>query len=314
MFCIDSDTGNPYFNLALEEMLLKESIEEYAILSVNRNAVIIGKHQTAHREINTRFITENNIPVIRRITGGGTVFHDQGNLNFTFIKQSEPGKQVNFKEYTLPVIDFLSSVGISAKFEGKNDLKVNGLKISGNAEHVHHNRVLHHGTLLFNTTLDTLRNCLRKDVSCYNSRAVMSNPSQVINLGEIISGIKDISDFRSRMMNHFLGFFPGAEIYKLSEDEKMKIRSLATSKYMTWEWNYAYGPEYHFNHNFEFLDQHISCRLYVREGIIRDCILGGSDSLVHVADRFKGCRHMPEDLMEALRKDGLEDLNVFNFF
>ena len=209
MFCIDSDTSNPYFNLALEEMLLKESIEEYAILSMNSNAVIIGKHQTAHREINTRFITENNIPVIRRITGGGTVFHDQGNLNFTFIKQSEPGKQVNFKEYTLPVIDFLSSVGISAKFEGKNDLKVNGLKISGNAEHVHHNRVLHHGTLLFNSSLDILRNCLRKDVSCYNSRAVMSNPSQVINLGGIISGIKDVSDFRSRMMNYFLGFFPG---------------------------------------------------------------------------------------------------------
>lgn len=314
MFCIDSDTNNPYFNLALEELLLKERTEEFAILSVNSNAVIIGKHQTAHREINTRFITENNIPVIRRISGGGTVFHDEGNLNFTFIKQSEPGKQVNFKEYTIPVIDFLASVGVSAKFEGKNDLKVNGLKISGNAEHVYHSRVLHHGTLLFNSSMDILRNCLRKDIYCYSSRAVMSNPSQVMNLGGIISGISDVLDFKSRMMNYFLTYFPGSQLCKLSEDEKTRAGLLAKSKYMTWEWNYAYGPEYQFINNFDFLEHQIYCRLIVREGIIRDCILEGSDGLAPVAENLTGCRHMPDDICEVLSKNGLKDLNVFNFF
>ena len=105
------------------------------------------------------------------------MFHDNGNLNFTFIRQSETGKQVDFRKYTQPVIDFLNSLGIEAKFEGKNDLKVDGFKISGNAEHIHRNRVLHHGTLLYSTSLEMLRNSLRKDTSCYNTRAVASNPS-----------------------------------------------------------------------------------------------------------------------------------------
>src|SRR5512133_305155 len=182
MFCINLDTNDPFFNLAIEEFLLKTSKEEYFILGVNNPSVIIGKHQSGHREINTKFVNENKIPVIRRISGGGTVFHDAGNLNFSFISNSESGKQVDFRKYTQPVIDFLSSMGVKARFEGKNDLKVEGFKISGNAEHIHGNRVLHHGTLLFNTSLDMLRNSIRKDTSCYSSRAVASNPATVINL------------------------------------------------------------------------------------------------------------------------------------
>ena len=136
MLCLNLKSTDPFFNLALEEILLKNRKEEYLILGINDPCVVIGKHQVPHREVNTRFVTENNIPVIRRISGGGTVFHDSGNLNFSFIMQSEAGKQVDFRKYTLPVISFLSTLGVDAKFEGKNDLKVDGLKISGNAEHV----------------------------------------------------------------------------------------------------------------------------------------------------------------------------------
>ena len=123
--------------MRLKNCSLRNSKEEFLILGINAPSVIIGKHQSAHREVNTKFVFENNIPVIRRISGGGTVFHDRGNLNFTFIRQSEAGKQVDFRKYTQPVIDFLSSIGVDAKFEGKNDLRVDGLKISGNAEHVY---------------------------------------------------------------------------------------------------------------------------------------------------------------------------------
>ena len=192
MFCINLESNDPFFNLAIEEFLLKNSKEEYLILYVNSPSVIIGKHQTGHREVNTRFVTENNIPVIRRISGGGTVYHDHGNLNFSFIRQCETGKQVDFIKYTKPVIDFLKYLGLEAKFEGKNDLKIDGLKISGNAEHVHRNRVLHHGTLLYNTSLDSLRNSIRKDISQYSSRAVASNPSHVVNLNEKLNCFNDI--------------------------------------------------------------------------------------------------------------------------
>ncbi len=316
MFCITLESNDPYFNLAIEEVLLKNRKEEYLILGINTPSVIIGKHQTPHREINTRFITENKIPVLRRITGGGTVFHDTGNLNFTFIKLSEPGKQVDFQKYTQPVIDFLASEGVEAIFEGKNDLKVQGLKISGNAEHVHHNRVLHHGTLLFSTSLDILRNTLRKDTSHYNSRAVESNPSSVTNLNARLSRFKDIFEFRLAMMDYFIGNLPEAIEYKLSEQDIIEAENLAKTKYKTWEWNWAYGPEYQFVNEFEFSGEKVRCRLYVREGIIRDIVLEGSSVLVKIAEKLTGRRHMVEDLIEVFKEENIKvsEEAIFNFF
>ncbi|MDQ1332249.1 MAG: lipoate---protein ligase, partial [Bacteroidota bacterium] len=186
MFCLNLRSTDPFFNLALEEYLLKNRKEDFFIVYVNAPSVIIGKHQVAHREADTKFVNENNIPVLRRISGGGAVFHDAGNLNFSFISQSTEGKQIDFRKYTLPVIKFLSVLGVEARFEGRNDLKVNGLKVSGNSEHVFRNRVLHHGTLLYDAQLDMLKGSLRKDTSKYLTRAVSSNPSPVMNLKELI--------------------------------------------------------------------------------------------------------------------------------
>jgi lipoate-protein ligase A len=239
--------------------------------------------------------------VIRRISGGGTVFHDQGNLNFTFIINGKKGSQVDFRKYTLPVIQVLSTLGVEAKFEGKNDLKVNGLKISGNAEHVYHERVLHHGTLLFNSQLDVLRKSLRADKSHYSSRAVSSNPSSVINLKEIISGVKDISEFRQHMLEYFLDK-PGNRIFELSSESVNEINSLAEKKFRTWEWNYAYGPEYLFNNSFELTGKLHSCHLSVKDGIIRDCEIKGSDEMIAAGKKLIGCRHMPQDLMKVFSR------------
>lgn len=316
MFCITLESHDPYFNLAIEEILLKNRKEEYLILGINSPSVIIGKHQAPHREINTRFITEQRIPVIRRITGGGTVFHDLGNLNFTFIKQSEPGKQVDFRKYTKPVIDFLASLGVEAIFEGKNDLKVEGLKISGNAEHVHRNRVLHHGTLLFSTSLEQLRNSLRKDTSYYSSRAVESNPSSVTNLNDRLQECKDIFEFRSGMMDYFLENLNDVREYKLSEQDIIEAEHLAETKYKTWEWNWAYGPEYHFNNEFEFSGKKVTCRLYVREGTMHDIVLEGSSELAKVAEKLVGRRHMIEDLIEVFKEENitLSKEELYNFF
>jgi len=316
MFCITLESNDPYFNLAIEELLLRKKKEDYLILGINSPSVIIGKHQTPHREINTRFLTEHKIPVIRRITGGGTVYHDAGNLNFTFIKQAEPGKQVDFRKYTQPVIDFLASEGVDARFEGKNDLKVEGLKISGNAEHVHHNRVLHHGTLLFSTSLNILRNTLRKDTSHYTSRAVESNPSSVANLNERLSRFKDIFEFRSGMMDYFIGNLPEAMEYKLSEQDIFEAENIAKTKYKTWEWNWAYGPEYQFVNEFEFSGEKVRCRLYVREGIMRDIVLEGSSGLAGIAKKLIGRKHMVEDLIEVFKEENitLSKEELYNFF
>jgi lipoate---protein ligase len=316
MFCITLESTNPYFNLAIEEILLKNRTEEYLILGINTSSLITGKHQSPRIEINTQFVTENKIPVLRRISGGGTVYHDPGNLNFTFIKTSEAGKQVDFRKYTHPVIDFLKTSGIDARFEGKNDLKVGGLKISGNAEHVHRNRVLHHGTLLFSTSLDMLRNSLRKDTTCYTSRAVGSNPSSVTNLSGMMPRCKDIYEFRNMMMDYFLRNLPDAQKYELSPKEINEASDLADSKYRSWEWIWAYGPEYHFFKQFEYSGEPASCRLYVAEGTIRDCVLTGPAELVKISEKLIGKRHMVEDINDLFQEEEIfaSDFSIFNFF
>lgn len=316
MFCINLNTYDPFFNLAIEEFLLKNSEEEYLILGVNNPSVIIGKHQSGHREVNTKFVYENHIPVIRRISGGGTVFHDNGNLNFSFIRQSESGKQVDFRKYTQPVIDFLVSIGVEVKFVGKNDLKVDGYKISGNAEHIHRNRVLHHGTLLFNSSLEMLRNSIRKDTSCYTSRAVISNPASVMNLNEILNTFKDIDEFRLGMMNYFTTNLSDIIPYELTQTEKVLAESLAASKYKRWEWNWAYGPEYTFKNRYVINKVYHSCTMYIKDGIIRECYIEGSDQMNRTAEKLIGCRHMVDDMSDVLRKENifLTEEDIYNFF
>ena len=316
MFCINLETTDPFFNLAVEECLLKSSAEEYLILYVNEPSVIIGKHQSGHREANTKYITENQIPVIRRISGGGTVFHDRGNLNFSFISQSEPGKQVDFRKYTNPVIDFLKSAGIDARFEGKNDLKVDGLKISGNAEHIHGNRVLHHGTLLFSTSLEKLRESIRKDTSCYTSNGVVSNPSSVINLYDKTTCFHDMDEFRTGLLNYFLLNSSDNVPYTLHLEEILKATSLADSKYKTWEWNWAYGPEYTFKNRFEINSLFYSCTLFIKDGIIRESTIDGSEQMKSVSEKLIGCRHMFKELSDLFRNENifLTERDIFNFF
>ena len=316
MFCLNLKSSDPFFNLAIEEILLKDSEEEYFIIYVNSPSVIIGKHQSGHREVNTRFVTQNDIPIIRRISGGGTVYHDYGNLNFSFIRQSESGKQVDFRKYTLPIIDFLKSLGVEARFEDKNDLKVDTYKVSGNAEHVYHNRILHHGTLLFRTSLEMLRKSLRKDTSCYTTRAVRSNPSSVMNLYEMMNCIQDMNEFRGIMVSYFQRNYPDIVPYNLTPSETAKAESLAYSKYRSWDWNWAYGPEYSFNNSFELSGEPHSCIMFVKDGIISECNIEGSDQMAAISKKLPGCRHMVSDLSEAFRKENifLIEEEVYNFF
>ena len=316
MFLINPETRDPYFNLALEEVLLKSRTSDYLILYINDPAVIIGKHQAAHREVNTKFITENKIPVIRRISGGGTVFHDRGNLNFTFIRQSEEGKQIDFRKYTLPVINFLSSLGIDAKFEGKNDIKVDGLKISGNAEHVYRNRVLHHGTLLFSSSIEFLNNSIRSDKSCYTTRAVDSNPSPVINLSEKLKIFKDINEFSRELKHYFSAKIPDLEVTGISGLETEEAASLAEARYRKWEWNFAYGPEYVFKNAFMLDDEPHCCILHIKDGIVFNCTIDGNDKMKSASEKLKGLRHMVPDFLNMFEKENISisDEEIFNFF
>ncbi len=315
MLCLDLVSTDPVFNLAAEEYLLKYTEDEYFILYIDDPSVIIGKHQTAHREADTEFVTRNRIPVIRRISGGGAVFHDRGNLNFAFIIKSSAGKQVNFKKYSLPVIEFLSSTGIDAKFEGKSDIRAEGKKISGNAEHVFRERVLHHGTLLFSTDLATLKASLRSDTSHYRTHGVSSNPAAVTNIKELLPSMSDINDFRASMLEFFLEK-EGNALSALTGEDNEHIKAIADDRYRTWEWNYAYGPGYIFENKTVINGSPVAISLAVKDGLISNSLIEGSGKIKEAAGKLVACRHMPESIGEVLRQEEIQirESDVFNFF
>jgi lipoate---protein ligase len=207
-------------------------------------------------------------------------------------------------------------MGINAKFEGKNDIKVDGLKISGNAEHVHRNRVLHHGTLLFASSMKMLKSSIRTDKSSYVTRGVDSNPASVMNLSDKLKIFSDITEFREGMMHYFSATIPNLEMYNLSQREIEEAASLAETKYRSWEWNFAYGPEYIFRNAFLYEDEIYCCILNIRNGVVMKCTIDGSGKLMSVAEKLCGCRHMVPDFSEVFEKENItiSGEEIFNFF
>ena len=244
MLCIRNFNTNPYFNIAAEEHLLKSFSDDIFMLYRNEPSIIIGKHQNVFAEINYWFAKEKDIKVVRRLSGGGTVFHDLGNINFTFIHNGSEGNLVDFKKFTEPILQSLINLGIPASRNTRNDLQINGLKISGNAEHVYKKRVLHHGTLLYSSLLDDLKEGLRVNQENYTDRAVKSLRSPVANISHYLKEPISISDFMKSIESAIVANFNNFHFYSFSEKDINQITKLVKEKYETWEWNFAYSPKF----------------------------------------------------------------------
>ncbi len=241
-YCLNSPSDDPRYNLATEEFLLRNKTDDFILFYANRPSVIVGKHQNIFREVNRAFLKEHPVPVIRRLSGGGTVWHDPGNLNFSFILNGEPGKLVDFGKYIKPVTDFINSLGIPAVTDTRNNILINGLKISGNAEHIFKNRVLHHGTLLFDTNLEHLEGSLQPNPEEITDKAVRSKPGRVTNLSRYLKEPLSFSLFRERLVTHCRDHFYPCRDYLPSPEEHARIELLVKEKYDTWEWNTAWSP------------------------------------------------------------------------
>lgn len=274
MLCIHLKNTDPYFCLAAEEYLMKNFEDDIFMLWQSENAVVVGKHQNAMAEINHRFVHENSIAVCRRISGGGTVFHDAGNVNFTFIKNVKSPDEISFKVFTAPVVEALAKLGIEATSSGRNDLLINGLKISGNAEHVYKNRVLHHGTLLFNSDLQNLGQAIKVTPGKYEGKAVQSNRSPVANISLFLKTPMTTSQFVQFLLGVQLEN-PKNNMYQLTENEIQTIEKLSSEKFKTWEWNFGYSPKYTFKNEIEIEGKILSIRLAVERGVIVGSEIGG---------------------------------------
>jgi lipoate-protein ligase A len=202
MHIIKRHNTDPYFNLATEEFVLKNWDEDSFMLWRNAPSIIVGKHQNTLAEINVEYVKHNNIPVVRRLSGGGAVFHDLGNLNFTFIQNGKAERLIDFRKYTEPILEVLEKMGVAAKFEGRNDLTIGGRKFSGNAEHIWKTKILHHGTLLFSSHMSDLTQALNVDPLKFQDKAVKSVHSRVTNISEHLSEPMDVMYFASMIEGH----------------------------------------------------------------------------------------------------------------
>jgi lipoate---protein ligase len=305
MHCILSENDDPYFNLAAEEYFLHDRTEDFFMLWISKPVVITGKHQNTLAEINSRFVYEKNILVARRLSGGGTVYHDRGNLNFTFITSEEPGRLVDFSRYALPVVRFLEKNGIQAIFGGKNDILAGGCKISGNAGHVYKNRVLHHGTLLFNANLENLGSALAANTGRYSSRAIQSNLARVANIADLLVRRIGIEEFSRRLFD-FIGERFSGNRYSLSPGETATIRQLAFKKYMQWEWIYGYSPDYRFENEFHLEGRVIKISFTGQKGIISGFEMHSdhfpTSTGLAVAENLNGCRHSWSHLLKVIHQ------------
>jgi lipoate-protein ligase A len=304
MRCILSDHTDPFFNLASEEVLLKSRSDDYFLLYRNVPTVIVGKHQNALAELNLSYLREKGIRVARRISGGGTVYQDLGNLNFAFVTSGRVGELVDYRRYTQPIIGALARVGLDVTLGNHHELLLGGKKISGTASHVFKHRVLHHGTLLFSVLMDDLSFALQAPEASFSDRGVRSVRSQVTNIADHLVDKMDLPDLQNLILHHILDTMNGARKSHFTPRDLDDINQLAKSRFSSWAWIFGYSPRYQFSKALKSGTANISLHLNVEKGIIREVnidgdIHGGKDVRA-LQELLVGTIHDPETIRQRL--------------
>lgn len=245
MYFIDSPFTDPYMNLALEEYVFEhaDNSDSYFMLWQNFNTIVIGKFQNALEEINTDYVKEHDIKVVRRLSGGGAVYHDAGNLNYTFITDKADSTEFDFSFFTKPLVETLRDFGIHAECTGRNDVTIDGKKFSGCSQYVKHSRLLHHGCIMLDSNITDVSQALNVKPQKFESKSVKSVRSRVTTINANTPTPISMEEFKSALAAHYMddGI---AEEYILTEDDLKEIEKLAKEKYSTWEWVYGRAPKY----------------------------------------------------------------------
>jgi len=257
-----------YFNLAAEEYVLfaLDPREDFLLLWQNKNAVVVGKHQNTIEEINQPYVDEHEVQVVRRLSGGGAVYHDLGNLNFSFI-ENVANQKINFRAYAEPIVRALEKMGIHAELSGRNDITIDRKKISGMAQMIKSGRLLCHGTLLFQSNLDVIQHVLNVSGDKIESKGVKSVRSRVTNICEHQADAT-MPTFK-RFLEEILSEKKPISHYEFSERDRSQILFLRAEKYSTWEWNYGQSPDYDIKKVRRFEGGILSIYLRVNRGIIQ---------------------------------------------
>jgi lipoate-protein ligase A len=315
LFIDNRGITDPTLNLALEEYALNmfPSDEDYLLFYINEPSIIIGKNQNTVEEINAAYVKEHGIHVVRRLSGGGAVYHDLGNLNFSFITNDDGKSFHNYRKFTEPVVQALHKLGVNAELTGRNDIQVGERKISGNAQYSAKNRMFSHGTLMFDSEIENVVSALNVNFEKIQSKGVKSIRSRVANISEFLSETIGIGQFKSKLLESIFG---GTDVpeYKLSEADWEAVRRLADERYRSWDWNYGKSPSFNVRKTkrLEGVGT-FDVRLNVEGGKISDATVYGDFFGVgeagELASKLVGVKYD-----EAVVRERLEDVDLTYYF
>jgi lipoate-protein ligase A len=315
LFIDNKGITDPRINLAIEEYALKYlNIDEtYLLFYINRPSIIIGRNQNTIEEINSDYVDEKDITVVRRLSGGGAVYHDLGNLNFSFITKDDGDSFHNFKKFTQPVVETLEKLGIHAELSGRNDILAEGKKISGNAMFSTKGRMFSHGTLLFQSEMDHIVSALKVKKDKIESKGIKSIRSRVGNIADFLKEPMSVEEFRSFLLQNIFKDTGKVTEYVLTETDWKKIHEISEDRYQNWEWNYGKSPKFNLQNSHRFPVGSVDIRLEVNRGIIENCKIYGDffgvGEVTDIERKLTGTRYEKEAISRVL-----DEIDVRHYF
>lgn len=307
LFIDNQGITDPRVNLAIEEYALRnlDINETYLLFYINEPSIIIGKNQNTIEEINTEYVEENRIHVVRRLSGGGAVYHDLGNLNFSFITKDDGESFQNFRKFTEPVIQALHKMGVAAELSGRNDILVEGRKISGNAQFSTRGRMFSHGTLMFDSEIDNVVAALRVKKDKIESKGIKSIRSRVANISEFLDRKMTMDEFRKLLLVSIFGGEDQINEHVLTDEDWEQIKIISRERYQNWDWNYGKSPKFNLQRSRRFpAAGQIDIRLEVDKGRIKNCKIYGDffgvGDISDIEKKLTGLRYEKGELARSL--------------
>lgn len=311
MIIIDNKNSDPYLNHAIEEHLIDKLEDDCFMLWQNAPCILLGRNQNAYAEINMSYVKEHNIAVVRRITGGGAVFNDWGNFNFTFIAKNKDNVFADFKKFTEPIIAALKKLNIGAEFKGRNDLVIEGKKFSGNAQCRMRDKILHHGTLLFNVDIAALVSALTVSSLKLKSNAVASVRSRVTNISEHLSEKMSIDEFRLMILDEVRGSVKDAKNYELTKADLQASEIIAKNKYRLDSWNFGQKVNFSFAKEERFTGGLVQMQADIVKGIIKEIRFFGDffneKPISEIEEGLCGIPYQYDKIEEKLKEYNIDD-------